>query len=454
MTAELSIEQTAIDGLLALTLPVHGDARGWFKENWQRAKMTALGLPDFGPVQNNVSFNTDSGTTRGLHAEPWDKLVSVATGRVFGAWVELREGDGFGTLVTRELGPGESMFVPRGVANGFQTLEPNTAYSYLVNDHWRPDLTYSMVNLADPELAVPWPVPLEQATVSDKDRQHPLLADAVPFAEGRIAILGGGQVAKALQKVYPEARLIGRAELDFADAAAVESFDFGDFSTVINAVAMTKVDAAETDEGRREAWQVNATSVAALVRNLAGTPATLVHFSSDYVHDGSDEVSDEDSPIAPLGVYGQSKAAGDLVVSCFPRHYLIRTSWVIGEGHNFIATMRSLAERGISPSVVSDQHGRLSHTDNIAAAVAHLLSVKAPYGTYNVTDSGPATTWAEIASQVFDASGAAGVVTPVSTADYFGDKPHAPRPTHSVLSLDKIIATGYQPTDQTGQQNR
>ena len=63
-----------------IDLDVRGDNRGWFKENWQRAKMVALGLPDFAPVQNNMSFNTAAGATRGIHAEPWDKLVSVAHG--------------------------------------------------------------------------------------------------------------------------------------------------------------------------------------------------------------------------------------------------------------------------------------------------------------------------------------------------------------------------------------
>ncbi len=74
------VETTPIPGLLVLRLPVHSDARGWFKENWQREKMLALGLPDFGPVQNNISFNTHRGVTRGIHTEPWDKLVSVACG--------------------------------------------------------------------------------------------------------------------------------------------------------------------------------------------------------------------------------------------------------------------------------------------------------------------------------------------------------------------------------------
>src|SRR4051812_12305123 len=88
----LQAQATPIPGLTVWTLPVYGDNRGWFKENWQREKMVAAGLPDFGPVQNNVSFNDNVGTTRGIHAEPWDKFVSVATGRIFGAWVDLRSG--------------------------------------------------------------------------------------------------------------------------------------------------------------------------------------------------------------------------------------------------------------------------------------------------------------------------------------------------------------------------
>ena len=79
-TNKLEIEQTNIPGLLVVHLPVHRDSRGWFKENWQRQKMVAQGLPDFKPVQNNISFNANKGATRGIHAEPWDKFISVATG--------------------------------------------------------------------------------------------------------------------------------------------------------------------------------------------------------------------------------------------------------------------------------------------------------------------------------------------------------------------------------------
>ena len=152
---ELSVETTDIPGLLVVRLPLHEDSRGWFKENWQRAKMTALGLPDFGPVQHSVAFNARRGVTRGVHTEPWDKFISIAHGRIFGAWVDMREGESFGTVFTLEVDPGVAVFVPRGVGNTYQVLEDGTTYSYLVNDHWRAGLAYPALNLADPTVAIP-----------------------------------------------------------------------------------------------------------------------------------------------------------------------------------------------------------------------------------------------------------------------------------------------------------
>lgn len=101
---DLSVAETGIGGLKVVDLAVHGDSRGWFKENWQRAKMCALGIPDLRVVQNNVSYNDSRGVTRGIHAEPWDKFISVARGSVFGAWVDLREGsETYGKVYTCTL---------------------------------------------------------------------------------------------------------------------------------------------------------------------------------------------------------------------------------------------------------------------------------------------------------------------------------------------------------------
>lgn len=451
--ADLSVEATPIPGLLVVRLPVHGDARGWFKEAWQREKMLALGLPDFGPVQANMSFNKHRGATRGIHAEPWDKFVTVATGRVFGAWVDLREGDSYGTTFTVEVDPSVAVYVPRGVGNSYQALEDDTAYCYLVNDHYVAGVTYPALALDDPTVAIRWPIPLAEAEVSDKDRtQNPRLDGVTPMPPRKTLITGcRGQLGRALAAVYPDATLVDLDELDLTDPAQLAAFPWRDYDTVLNAAAFTAVDTAETPEGRRTAWAANAAAPAALARIAAQHRLTLVHFSSDYVFDGEpvDGGHTEDEPLAPLGVYAQTKAAGDLAVATAPRHYVLRTSWVIGDGNNFVRTMRRLAEGGISPTVVDDQVGRLTFTDELARATRHLIGSGAPYGTYNVTNAGEPRTWAAYARRVFKLSGrSADDVTPISTEEYLGGRTGiSPRPRHSVLSLAKIEATGFRPAD-------
>jgi dTDP-4-dehydrorhamnose 3,5-epimerase len=181
MTDQLAVREVDISGMYAVNLVLHGDSRGWFKENYQRAKMEALGLPHFEAVQNNFSYNAETGVTRGLHAEPWEKYISLACGKVFGVWVDLRKGDGFGKVFTMEITPDIAVFVPRGVANGYQTLEPNVAYTYLVNAHWSPDAKYQSLSLFDPGLGINWPVSRDKAIVSDKDLGNPLLKDITPM---------------------------------------------------------------------------------------------------------------------------------------------------------------------------------------------------------------------------------------------------------------------------------
>jgi dTDP-4-dehydrorhamnose 3,5-epimerase/reductase len=411
--------------------------------------MVDAGLPDFEPVQNNVSFNATAGATRGIHAEPWDKLVSVATGEIPGAWVDLRPGDSFGTVFTTALDPQRAVFVPRGVGNAFQTQTDGTAYSYLVNDHWSPAAreSYTFLNLADETVGIDWPIPLERAELSEADRSHPRLSGVVPMPGRRVLVLGGhGQVGRALRDLVPSAVALSRSELDLSDPDAVARFDFGPYEYVINAAAYTAVDAAETPEGRRAAWATNVTGLGALVSAAREHRCTLVHISSDYVFDGTRKSHPEDEPFSPLGVYGQTKAAGDALVATLPRHYLLRTSWVIGDGHNFVRTMAGLADRGVEPGVVDDQWGRLTFAADIARAIRHLLDVEAPYGTYNLSGDGPTTSWADLARSVFIARGRpAGAVRPISTAAYAEGKSLAPRPRHSRLDLDKIIATGFRP---------
>ena len=475
---DLAVTETGIAGLKVVELAVHGDERGWFKENWQRAKMTALGVPDLRVVQNNISYNDSRGVTRGVHAEPWDKFVSVARGSVFGAWVDLREGSAtYGRSFICTLDPSRAIYVPRGVGNSFQALEDGTAYTYLVDAHWSAELksTYTFVNLADPALGIDWPIPLSEATVSEADLAHPMLKDVVPMAPRRTLVTGcNGQLGRAVRALAEERGL--SAWFDFCD---VDSFDMSDpgayseydwplYGTVINCGAYTAVDGAETPEGRAAAWRANAMGPALLSRTCAEHGIALVHVSSDYVFDGTAEVHDEGEPFSPLSVYGQSKAAGDIAVAGCPRHYIVRSSWVVGDGRNFVGTMKGLSDRCADPgdaldrvTVVDDQLGRLTFTRDMAEGILWLLGYRegdvepsspAPHGAYNLTGSGPVESWAQIAARVFDlANGNGGAVAPVSTAEYYAAAggPVAPRPEHSALDLSKIRAAGYAPRDWT-----
>ena len=448
---ELTVEETPIPGLQVIRLPLHEDSRGWFKENWQRAKMTGLGLPDIRPVQQNVSFNVRRGVTRGIHAEPWDKLVSVATGRVFGAWVDLREGPSFGRTHHVEVDPSVAVFVPRGVGNAYQSLEDATAYIYLVNDHWRAGHVYPALALDDASADIPWPIPLDRAEVSEKDHHNPRLEAVSPMLPKRTLILGAhGQLGRALSRALPAAECVDRPRLDLSDSRQVTAWPWHEYQLVLNAAAYTSVDAAETPAGRASAWATNAAGPMALATLAQQHGFTLVHFSTDYVFDGIQPVHQEDEPVSPLGVYGQSKAAGDLAVATAPHHYVLRTSWLVGDGNNFVRTMARLAATGVGPSVVDDQMGRLTSADELARAAVHLLDSAAPFGTYNCTNAGPPTSWADVARAVFERCGrSADDVTPVSTDEYAAGKNLAPRPASSVLDLSKLEATGFMPEDAT-----
>ncbi len=182
-TTEFASHSTDIPGLVLFDVTSIGDERGWFQEKYQKAKLVQAGMPaDFNVVQTNVSYNKEAGVIRGFHAEPWDKYISVVSGKVFCAYVDLRSGHSFGEVVTVELDKNRVVFLPKGVANAFQTLS-EVYYIYSVNDHWSQENydKYTFVNLADPDLNISWPIPLDKSVMSERDRSHPLLKDVKPM---------------------------------------------------------------------------------------------------------------------------------------------------------------------------------------------------------------------------------------------------------------------------------
>ncbi|MGY1724499.1 SDR family oxidoreductase [Blastococcus sp. SYSU DS0533] len=263
-----------------------------------------------------------------------------------------------------------------------------------------------------------------------------------------VIVGAGGQLGRALRREFPGAVALDRAALDVTDAAAVAAFDWAGVDVVLNAAAWTAVDAAEDPANLAAVRAANVDAVGHLARAADRAGAALVHLSSEYVFDGTHPGPiPEDLPPSPLSVYGRSKADGDARATAVERHWLVRTTWVVGDGGNFVRTMAALADRGVSPSVVDDQIGRLTFTADLAAGIRHLVGTGAPYGTYNLTGDGEPVSWADVAALVFTARGrSADDVVRVSTAEYFAGRTGvAPRPLNSVLDLSRIRATGFRP---------
>ena len=174
----MSVETTEIEGLFVITMKQVPDERGVVREFYRESSWVAAGLPSLGPwLQINVT-ESRRGALRGLHGEHMHKLVAVASGEAFGAYVDARPtSSSRGKVVTVELVAGRQVLVPDGVCNGFQSLT-DTQYLYCFDHEWVAGMAGASVNALDPALAIPWPLPVDvddPAMLSAKDRALPPL---------------------------------------------------------------------------------------------------------------------------------------------------------------------------------------------------------------------------------------------------------------------------------------
>ena len=234
---------------------------------------------------------------------------------------------------------------------------------------------------------------------------------------------------------------LGRADVDLSDAAAlVQAVQRVQPSLIVNAAAHTAVDRAETEPDI--AFAINAVAPGVLAEQAAKLDALLVHYSTDYVFDGSQRTPYRESdPTHPLGVYGESKLAGEQAVQdsgC--RHLLLRTSWVYDStGRNFLTTMLRLAKQHGKLRVVGDQHGSPTSAAMIAEASLQLIRsmLNQPAmqgGLYHLTAQGQ-TTWHGFAQAIMHKAGLDIPIEAITTADY---PTPAKRPAYSVLDSSKL----------------
>ncbi|MPZ57859.1 MAG: dTDP-4-dehydrorhamnose reductase [Rhizobiales bacterium] len=239
-------------------------------------------------------------------------------------------------------------------------------------------------------------------------------------------------------------KALARSAADITDPGAIErAFDDVRPSVVVNAAAYTKVDLSEKEVMEAERGNILGPGIVAEACAASGIP--LVHMSTDYVFDGQKaEPYVEDDPIAPLGVYGRTKAEGEeRVRGALPHHVILRTAWVYGEfGHNFLKTMVRLAQERDELRVVADQRGSPTSTRDLASAILRiaprLAAGDAVWGTYHFAGSG-VTTWHGFAERIVAAqaplTGRRPRVIPIMTADY---PTPARRPANSTFACDRF----------------
>jgi dTDP-4-dehydrorhamnose 3,5-epimerase len=176
----LRVTPGPLPGLYLLDLVVHEDperARASFREVFRAEDLEAAGVPPFRPVQWNVSESA-RGTIRGIHAEPWDKLLHVVEGEVFSAVADVRPGSATaGQVWTGVLDRTNAVLVSAGLGNSFQVLTDRAVVAFLVTDYWRPGIIYPTVRFDDTDLAIAWPIADHRLAVSERDRHAPTLRE-------------------------------------------------------------------------------------------------------------------------------------------------------------------------------------------------------------------------------------------------------------------------------------
>lgn len=266
----------------------------------------------------------------------------------------------------------------------------------------------------------------------------------------RILVTGGrGQLGRALARRGPAAghdiTALDIEQLDIRDARAVARAVDDGFDLAINAAAYTAVDKAEAE--RDAAFAINETGAANLARACAERGVRLLHVSTDYVFDGTKaRPYREDDPIAPLGVYGESKAAGERHVRA-AGGTVVRTSWLFeAKGPSFVHTMLRLAKDRPVLRVVADQHGCPTWADDLADGLYALAAQRARGDLYHYCNAEP-TTWHAFATAIVDearkyVSLACERVDAITTAEY---PTPARRPAYSVLDTSRIRELGIVP---------
>ncbi len=251
----------------------------------------------------------------------------------------------------------------------------------------------------------------------------------------------GGQVGQALRRELPNGRFLNHSQFDITNRSQIPAA-LSNSSAVIHLAAMTDVDRCE--EQPEMASAINGDATGTLSDAAAQLNIPVIYLSTDYVFDGNKLTAyDEGDAPSPINAYGRSKLEGEHHVAKHRDNLIVRTSWVFGEGRNFIRSILNAADRRQSLTVVDDQSGRPTWAGDLAAALSTAVGSHLT-GLIHYSGSGPICTWADLAEKALQLAALDVPVDRVDSRDYAISTGRivAPRPTNSALLLDKAEKIG------------
>ena len=443
---KFSVKEIEIEGIKIIKSKIFGDNRGFFLESYSKRKFEKLGIVnEF--VQDNHS-KSKKGVLRGLHFQtkhPQGKLIRVIKGRIYDIVVDIRkESSTYGKYFGIELSEADKtmLYIPRGFAHGFLTLEDDTEIEYKCDDFYYPQYE-SGIMYDDKDLNIEWKLEeygIIELTLSEKDKKHQSFKEYTESYQGEYILLTGanGQLGQDFQKLFDRLGIKYIAtdyqELDITNKEKVKEYiDNNNFTIVINCAAYNNVDKAE--EEVEKCYALNAYAPKNLAEICKEKNIIFVTYSTDFVFDGEKEIpyTEEDIPNS-LSIYSKAKLEGEKYSLEYEKTFLIRTSWVFGMGNNnFCKQVINWSKDRDILKIVDDQTSSPTYSKDLAEFSWDLIQTD-KFGLYHFSNSGEASKY-EQAEYILKKIGWNGKLERAKTVDF---PLKAKRAKYSKLDSSKI----------------
>lgn len=426
---KFEIEKIIFEDIKLIRPTIFQDERGFFLESFNFEEFKKIGIEEKF-VQDNHS-KSKRGVLRGLHFQTkhsQGKLIRVIRGAIYDIVVDIRkESSTYGKWYGIELNSLDKkmLYIPKGFAHGFLTLEDDTEIEYKCTDFYYPQYESGII-YNDKDLNIDWKLKeygIKELTLSEKDKRNQTFREYTENYLGDYVLLTGanGQLGQDFQKLFKSlgVRYVATdcKELDITDRKIVEMYiDSNNFSIIINCAAYNDVDRAEIE--MEKCFALNTYAPKNLSEICKEKNIIFVTYSTDFVFDGEKEIPYTEDDIAnPLSIYSKSKLMGEKYSLKYEKSFVIRTSWLFGMGNNnFCKQVINWSKGRDILKIVDDQISSPTYSKDLAEFSWDLIQTD-KYGLYHLSNTGEASKY-EQAKYILKKIGWCGRLERVKTEDF------------------------------------